>query len=205
MAGVERGDQRGLVDDAAARRVDQSAPFFILAIASALRMPLVSAVSGVWMVMKSARARSSSRSHSSTPEAPAASRPMNGSKAMTFIFRPWARSATMRPMLPSPITPSVLPMISTPLNLVFSHLPPFIEAVACGMWRASDMRRQSACSAVVTALPLGAFSTMTPRREAAVTSMLSTPMPARPMILSRLPFSITSAVTLVRERTRRPS
>ncbi len=96
-------------------------------------------------------------------------------------------------------------MISVPLNLVFSHLPAFIEAVACGMCRASDMSRQSACSAVVTALPLGAFSTMMPRREAAATSMLSTPMPARPMILSRLPASITSAPTLLRERTRSPS
>jgi hypothetical protein len=182
-----------------------SAPFFILPSASAPRMPLVSLVSGVWMVMKSARRRSSSRSHSSTPRRAAASRPMNGSKAMTFIFRPAARSATMRPMLPSPITPIVLPMISVPLNFVFSHLPPFIEPVAWGMWRARESRRQIACSAVVTALPLGAFSTMTPRREAAVTSMLSTPMPARPMILSRLPASITSAVTLLRERTSRPS
>src|SRR4030095_10012479 len=42
-------------------------------------------------------------------------------------------------------------------------------------------------------------------RDAAATSMLSTPMPARPMILSRLPASMTGAVTLVRERTSRPS
>ena len=39
------------------------------------------------------------------------------------------------------------------------------------------------CSAVATELAEGVFMTITPRWVAAVTSMLSTPMPARPMIL----------------------
>jgi hypothetical protein len=44
----------------------------------------------------------------------------------------------------------------------FSHFPLFIDAVACGMWRASEIRSAIACSAVVTLLPSGVFIT-TPR------------------------------------------
>ena len=55
-----------------------------------------------------------------------------GSKAITFICRPSARSATIEPMLPQPITPSVLPVISTPMKRFFSHLPAWVEASACG-------------------------------------------------------------------------
>ena len=51
---------------------------------------------------------------------------------MTFIFRPSARSATIEPILPQPITPSVLPVISTPMKRFFSHLPAWVEASACG-------------------------------------------------------------------------
>ena len=43
-----------------------------------------------------------------------------------------------------------------------------------------------ACSAVVTELPNGVFMTITPRAVAAGTSTLSTPIPARPMTLSRM-------------------
>ena len=36
--------------------------------------------------------------------------------------------STIDPRLPQPITPSVLPVISTPMNLFFSHLPDWVEA-----------------------------------------------------------------------------
>ena len=58
-------------------------------------------------------------------------------------------------MLPMPTMPSVLLKTSEPVNLPFSHLPAFIEAVACGMERASASIMLMACSAVVTLLPAG--------------------------------------------------
>ena len=48
--------------------------------------------------------------------------------------------------------------------------------------------------------PSGEFTTTIPWRVAAFTSILSTPTPARPIILSLVPASITSAVTLVPDR-----
>ena len=100
---------------------------------------------------------------------------------MTFIFRPMARSATIEPMLPQPIRPSVLPVSSTPMKRFFSHLPAWVEASACGIWRASANIMAMACSAVVIELPNGVFITTTPFAVAAGMSTLSTPMPARPM------------------------
>jgi hypothetical protein len=55
---------------------------------------------------------------------------------MTRIFRPIARSATIEPILPQPISPSVLPVISTPMKRFFSHLPACVERSAAGIWRA---------------------------------------------------------------------
>ena len=97
----------------------------------------VLSVSGVCSVMKSARRSSSSSSTFSTPSSIARSGDRNGSKAITFIFRPMARSATIEPMLPQPITPSVLAYSSTPMNFDFSHLPACVERSASGIWRAS--------------------------------------------------------------------
>src|SRR5215471_3591344 len=62
-----------------------------------------------------------------------------------------------------------------------------------------------ACSAVVIELPNGVFITMMPLPVAAGISTLSTPMPARPITLRRAAFSRILAVTLVAERTARPS
>src|ERR1700678_345958 len=118
---------------------------------------------------------------------------------------PSARSATIEPILPQPITPSVLPEISTPRNLFFSHLPARVEASASGICRASDNMRVIACSAVVIELPNGVFITMIPRAVAAGISTLSTPMPARPITLRPLACSSSLAVTLVAERIARPS
>src|SRR5450830_1406709 len=116
-----------------------------------------------------------------------------------------ARSATMEPILPQPMMPSVFLKISTPMNLFFSHLPARVEVSASGIWRASASISEIACSAVVIELPNGVFITMMPRAVAAGMSTLSTPMPARPITFRFLAFSRILADTLVAERMARPS
>src|SRR5271169_712534 len=116
-----------------------------------------------------------------------------------------ARSATIEPILPQPIMPSVLPKISTPRNLFFSHFPARVEASASGICRASDSISVIACSAVVIELPNGVFITIMPRAVADGMSTLSTPMPARPITLRLFAFSRIFGVTLVAERIANPS
>ena len=48
---------------------------------------------------------------------------------MTRILRPMAREATIEPILPQPMTPSVLPVNSTPMKRFFSHLPAWVDSV----------------------------------------------------------------------------
>jgi hypothetical protein len=108
-------------------------------------------------------------------------------------------------MLPQPITPNVLPVISTPMKRFFSHLPAWVDASACGLSRASASISVMACSAVVIELPNGVFITMMPFAVAAGISTLSTPMPARPITFSRVARSRIFAVALVAERMARPS
>ena len=103
------------------------------------------------------------------------------------------------------MSPSVLAVSSTPMNRCFSHRPAWVERSACGICRARASSSAIVCSAAVIELPNGVFITMTPRAVAAATSMLSTPMPARPITFSRSPAAMTSAVTLVAERTASPS
>ena len=103
------------------------------------------------------------------------------------------------------MTPSVLPKISTPMNLFFSHLPARVEASACGICRASASISEMACSAVVIELPNGVFITITPLAVAAGMSTLSTPMPARPITFRFFACSRIFGVTLVAERIARPS
>src|SRR5215470_3416318 len=117
---------------------------------------------------------------------------------MTFMRSPIARSATMAPMLPRPTTPRTLLHTSVPIQRSRGHSPALSEAFACGMLRATASNSESACSAVVTLLPPGVFITTTPRLVAASTSMLSTPMPARPITRRVSARASTSAVTLVR-------
>ena len=180
-------------------------PRLVRASAARPRMPRVWSVSGVCSVMKSARASSVSRSAFSTPNSIARSGVRNGSKAMTFILSPSARLATIDPILPAPISPSVLPVTSTPMKRFFSHLPAWVEASASGSCRASANISAMACSAVVIELPNGVFMTTTPRAVAAEMSTLSTPIPARPTTLSRAARSSNLAVTLVDERIANPS
>jgi hypothetical protein len=80
-------------------------------------------------------------------------------------------------------------------------LPAFIDMVAWGTLRARLMSSVRACSAVVTALPVGVFMTTMPRLEAAGTSTLSTPIPARPITRSLSAASITFLVTFEPLRT----
>ncbi len=108
-------------------------------------------------------------------------------------------------MFPQPMMPSVLPVISTPMNRFFSHLPAWVEASAAGNWRATANIMAMACSAVVIELPKGVFITMMPRLVAAGRSTLSTPMPARPITFSLSAAAINFSVTLVAERIARPS
>jgi hypothetical protein len=88
----------------------------------------------------------------------------------------------------------------------FSHLPDCVDWSACGISRASANSIAIACSAVVIELPNGVFITTMPRAEAAGTSIVSTPMPARPITFSRgKRASIAAALTLVELRTASPS
>src|SRR5215472_574848 len=119
--------------------------------------------------------------------------------------RPWARSATIEPILPQPMMPRVLLVISTPMKRFFSHLPAWVETSACGICRASASMSETACSAVVIELPNGVFITMMPLAVAAGISTLSTPMPARPITFSPFALSRILDVTLVAERTASPS
>ncbi len=57
------------------------------------------------------------------------------------------------------------------------------------------------CSAAAIVLPVGALTTVIPARVAASRSTLSTPTPARPMTISRVPAAIRSASTLTWLRT----
>ena len=115
-----------------------------------------------------------------------------------------ARIATSWPIRPKPRTPSVLPSTSVPPNLLRSHLPEVRLACACGMLRASASISATVCSAAATVLASGALATMIPRLEAAATSTLSTPTPARPTTRRLSARSITSASSFVALRIRIP-
>ena len=91
------------------------------------------------------------------------------------------------------------------MKRLFSHLPAGVEASSAGIWRASANIMAMACSAVVIEFPKGVFITTIPAAVAAGMSMLSTPMPARPITFRRLAAAMTSLLGLVSERTTRPS
>ena len=101
------------------------------------------------------------------------------------------------------------PVLGVPFMWVFLPFALLLAALAVrsawGIWRARDINMARVCSAVVTVFPAAAFMTTMPRRVAAPTSMLSTPVPARPTTRSRVPRASRSSVTLVLLRTIRPS
>src|SRR3954470_18823280 len=82
-------------------------------------------------------------------------------------------------MRPSPTTPTVFSVTSTPVNFDRFHCPSRSDASAAGMCRAAASSRATACSAALTMFDVGALTTITPRSVAAATSTLSRPMPAR--------------------------
>ena len=103
----------------------------------------------------------------------------------------------MEPIFPTPTNPKVLPVNSCPINLDFSHFP------FCVDWSAAEICLEAAkiianvCSAVVIALPWGVFITTIPLDDAALISILSTPIPALPIACKFLPLLITSLETLL--------
>ena len=100
-------------------------------------------------------------------------------------------------ILPAPTKPSILFVNSTPINLDFSHLPAWVEVEASGICLATANIIAIACSAVVIILPKGVFITITPFFEAAFKSMLSTPIPARPITFKFVAAPNNFSVTLV--------
>ena len=167
----------------------------------------VASVSGVCRVMKSARASSSSSSTFSTPSVDGAlGRQERDRRRSPSSSGRCARSATIEPILPQPMTPSVLPVSSTPMKRDFSHLPAWVERSAAGIWRASANIIAMACSAVVIELPKGVFITTMPRCVAAgdVDIVDADAGAADHLQLARRASS-SAAVTLVAERTASPS
>ena len=124
-----------------------------------------------------------------------------GSKPMTDMPNARHLEATSRPIFPTPMMPSVFPISSVPMNFFLSHFPANRLMFACGIFRESERSIETVCSAVEIVFPPGVFITMIPWREAAVTSMLSTPAPALPITFIAFASSIMSAVTFVPLRT----
>mmetsp|Transcript_16067 Transcript_16067/g.34879 ORF Transcript_16067/g.34879 Transcript_16067/m.34879 type:complete len:251 (-) Transcript_16067:28-780(-) len=180
-------------------------PGFIVAIVLVLIMFFVSSSRGTWMVRKSALAIASAAETGSMSSLRAASAGKRGSYPTTFILYACMRETTSRPTRPSPSTPRVLPSSSTPMYFLRSHLPAFIDMSPWATLRARLAISAQVCSAAETVFPPGVFITTMPLRVAAVQSMLSTPVPARPIHCILEADSIISAVTVVPERTIRPS
>ncbi len=135
------------------------------------------------------------------PRSRAACELIYGSCPTIRISNGRALFTTSRPMLPSPTMPSVLPRSSLPRNFFFSHLPAFVELLACGTALAIESINARVCSATETALPPGVFITSTPASVAAGRSTLSTPTPARPITLNLGAAANTSLSTLTALRT----
>ena len=141
----------------------------------------------------------------STPSSFARSPETYGSNAITRIPKAWAREATSVPTRPRPINPRVLPASSTPCHRSRSQRPAWSSWSACGTFRACASSSAIVCSAALIVFDCGAFTIITPRRVAASTSTLSTPMPARATTFRRGAASRTSAVTRVALRITRAS
>mmetsp|Transcript_49137 Transcript_49137/g.123167 ORF Transcript_49137/g.123167 Transcript_49137/m.123167 type:complete len:201 (-) Transcript_49137:144-746(-) len=112
-----------------------------------------------------------------------------------------ATLATWLPTCPSPTMPRILPCSWLPMNLLRSHLSARIDASAGAMLRLNAISSAKVCSAAATVLPRGELTTKMPVSVAALTLTLSTPTPARPMILSFLLERMIFSVTLVPLRT----
>ena len=120
---------------------------------------------------------------------------------MTRMPNALSRSATRTPIRPSPRMPATLPSSSTPVKVDRFHSPARSEAAACGTLRATASSSPTACSAALTMLDVGAFTTITPARVAASTSTLSRPTPARATTCRRGAWASASASIVVALRT----
>ena len=165
------------------------------------RVPCGPLVRDVCSVTKSACWSTSSMLSMVISNLRACSEATYGSKAITCISSPCARRATSVPTFPRPIMPSILFRTSTPRKRLFSHFPVFVLLLAAGMCRANAISIAMVCSAAATMFPVGELTTMMPWRVAASMSILSTPTPARPTILSSLAAASISLVTWVSLRT----
>ena len=180
-------------------------PGFIWSNCSFPNSGVPSACPGVCKLIKSDRVSKASISTNSTPSNFALSCVMKGSYPKIFIWKARALSATLEPILPNPMIPSVFSKSSTPMNSFGAHFLFFNAKLACGMFRERAIIKAIVCSAVVIILPSGAFMTMIPFLPAAAKSILSTPTPALPITLRLSAISIISATTLVALRTIKPS
>ena len=170
---------------------------------SASSMPVVSAVLGTWKVSASACGASSSKERNVFTVWPASCRSActKGSWPTTFMPKANARSATVRPIRPSPTTPSVSPCSWRPCSFERSQRPARIEASAGATFRIIAISSVKACSAVVIVEASAVLTTRMPFAVAAARSMLSTPTPARAMTWRSPGSASTSAVTSMPERT----
>ena len=101
--------------------------------------------------------------------------------------------------------PSVLSASSTPPYFERSQRPSLSAAWACGMLRAQAMIMAIVCSAADSTLLAGALTTMMPRLVAAFdVDVVDAHAGAADDLAGSSAASITSAVTLVADRTMRP-
>jgi hypothetical protein len=112
-----------------------------------------------------------------------------------------AALATLTPIAPRPITPSVLPGSSKPTNFFLPSSTAVCSALSspASVWvklhagirlRAAMSMPASTSSFTALALAPGALNTGTPRSLIALTGMLLVPAPARPMALTDFGISI---------------
>ena len=174
--------ERGLVDDAAARGVDD--PQRRLGVREQLggdqpdRLGRLRQVDGEEVGAARRAPRASARGRRRAGGRGRRSR--TGRRPTSCMPNACARCATSTPTRPSPTMPSVLPWSSTPSHRVRFHSPAWRSRSACGMLRACASSSAIVCSAADSTFDCGAFTTITPRRVAASTSTLSRPIPARP-------------------------
>jgi hypothetical protein len=184
LAALQRGDERGLVDDFAARRVDEIAPRGMAANWAAPSIPRVCLFSGTCRLSTSASGSSASTEGSMrTPATGEAPSPMAGSNAATCMPSASPTRATRWPTWPKPTRPSVLPCSSTP-SCARDQRPSCSSRSIQPMRRAAASIRPSVISATDCALAPGVTYTGMPRAVAASTSMLLTPTPCLEMTLS---------------------
>ena len=166
--------------------------------------PRVSFESGRWTESTSDRRASSTRSAArSTPSCFAAASSSDRDQATIFIPSAWARRTTSRPIEPTPAMPRVRPKTPSASEKDFlSHFPARRSATLSGMRRSSATSSPMASSATAMEFCPGQLATYTPRREAAPTSMVFTPAPARTTSESAGAPAKTSPVTCLPRTTR---